>query len=57
MFFSFQLTKSFSIPSKSSWMLELDLDPKTLGVWTWRQSPSFKFEFRLRSPAYGKCSC
>jgi len=32
-------------------MLEPDLQPKTLDVWSWRQSPSLKFEFWIRSPA------
>jgi len=33
-------------------MLEPDLEPKALDVW----SQNLKFEFRLRSPALGYCS-
>jgi len=35
-------------------MLEPDLEPKCLDVWS--RSPNLKFEFRLSSPALGQCS-
>ena len=33
-------------------MLEPELEPKTLDVWSWSQSRSLKSEFQLHSPGY-----
>jgi len=50
----FNWLNRFGAGAKSFWMLEPDLQPKKLDVWSWSQS--LKFEFRIHSPAYAICS-
>jgi len=59
MFFNFQLTKSFWRRSRKFLDVEARSRAKTLDVWSWSQSPSLKFEFRIRycSLQYGNCIC